>query len=224
MSFTPKLLYVDPYDKRKRITEYPELIHVIGGDGTLLTAINEFYDLKKPFYGIAGGTVNFLMNEKGSAVEDPTIMTMPIMKAVVTQTSGKQHTIYAFNDFDIGSHRGWITFDCEHKDNQVGSFKGAGIVVSTAAGSTGTNKNNGGPILALDSQRWAVTSTTANRRISTVLRPTELVITCTARKPVTIGADGDNVVINNIKSVAITTGGSVKVIINDLESLQKKRQ
>ena len=63
-----KLLYTDLYDNTKIITEYPEIIKAVGGDGTLLTAINKFSHLNKPFYGVAMGTVNFLMN-KDSATE-----------------------------------------------------------------------------------------------------------------------------------------------------------
>lgn len=220
----PRLLFTDKYDSNKTIIEYPSFIQVTGGDGTMLTAINDYYDLKKPFYGIAGGTVNFLMNKEDRVSENATVLTLPVIRAVVTQTSGKKHTIYAFNDFVIGSFNGWITFNCHHSDNQLGKFIGSGVVISTAAGSTGMNKNNNGTVLALDSTRWAVTGMQTNRRVNAVLKASALQIACESRGTVRIAADGTNEELSDVKTVNISSGGSVQLIINNLSELQKKRQ
>lgn len=42
--------------------ENPDVIVPIGGDGTFISAIKKYNHLEKIFYGIANGTLNFLMN------------------------------------------------------------------------------------------------------------------------------------------------------------------
>lgn len=57
--------YNEDLDKiidKKFKDENPELIVAIGGDGTFISAIKKYLDLDLPFYGIANGTLNFLMN------------------------------------------------------------------------------------------------------------------------------------------------------------------
>src|SRR5262249_30853452 len=46
-------------------TSDPELILVLGGDGTMLRAIWEHWRLRLPFFGINLGHLGFLMNEPG---------------------------------------------------------------------------------------------------------------------------------------------------------------
>jgi len=62
-----KVTDIDNYffiHKNKAITEKkPKLIMVSGGDGSLLHAIQDYNHLGVPFFGIAAGTKNFLMNE-----------------------------------------------------------------------------------------------------------------------------------------------------------------
>ncbi len=130
----------------------------------------------------------------------------------------------AFNDVNLGSFNGWITFDCTHKDNQIGTFKGSSLVVSTAQGSTGLNRNIGGTILALDSRRWSVTGMATNRFINSVIKPTKFKVDVESREPVSIAIDGTNHILHNVQSITITKGSSVEVIVNDLEEFQRKRQ
>ncbi len=198
---------------------------VKGGDGTLLTAINDYYDLKLPFFGVAGGTVNFLMNDEAEIDDDNhTILYCNLIKVQVTTTS-ETHTVWAFNDVVIGEFNAWIEFCCTHPDQQIGTFKGAGLVVSTAAGSTGANKNSGGPILPLASTHWAISSIQANRIVNTAIKPREgLTVTTKSRGNVKVAVDGTNHVFTDVTKVTMTQGSSVRVIVNDLNKLQQKRQ
>jgi len=233
-----KLLYTDKYDSNKTIREFDTMITAQGGDGTLLTAINKFRHLDKPFYGYAAGTVNFLMN-KGQPSEDATIIKTNLLKVEVSygNTDWREgsystelvsgpitETFEAFSDINLGSFNGWITFDCTHKDNQIGTFKGSSLVVSTAQGSTGLNRNIGGTILALDSKRWSVTGIATNRFINSVIKPTKFKVDVESRESVSIAIDGTNHVLYNVQSITITKGSSVEVIVNDLEEFQRKRQ
>lgn len=228
-----KLLYTDKYDSNKTIREFDMMVTAQGGDGTLLTAINKFRHLSKPFYGLAAGTVNFLMNN-GPMISTATTLKFNLLKVEVRFNENtvekdfsfipRIETFEAFNDINLGSFNGWITFDCTHKDNQIGTFKGSSLVVSTAQGSTGLNRNIGGTILALDSKRWSVTGIATNRFINSVIKPSKFKVGVESREPVSIAIDGTNHVLHNVQSITITKGSSVEVIVNDLAEFQRKRQ
>lgn len=70
-----KILYVPSYGNRTHLDEVfktkwpetltckdPDIIFVAGGDGGMLHAIQDYMHLNVPFFGIASGTLNFLMN------------------------------------------------------------------------------------------------------------------------------------------------------------------
>ncbi|MFO7564469.1 MAG: NAD(+)/NADH kinase, partial [Enhygromyxa sp.] len=53
-------------------TKQPELILIAGGDGAMMHAIRKYNEMDIPFFGVAKGTFNFLMNEiknEGSFLE-----------------------------------------------------------------------------------------------------------------------------------------------------------
>lgn len=223
----------DEYDKNKYIEDIGDFIIAKGGDGTLIKAIHRFDHLNKPFFGIAAGTANFLMNEE-SAIHFRTATTLEfnlIKVDVTTEVDGelfsfeKVQTVYAFNDVNIGEFNGWIDFECTHKENQIGNFKGAGILISTAQGSTGANKNNGGSIMSLNSHQWSVTGTMTNRRIDYMVDPDELTIQTKSRGNVKINVDGKHFEADKVTKVVISKSDiTVKVIFNDIKKFQEKRR
>lgn len=227
------LIHTDPFDTNKTIVEKNTYIRVNGGDGMLLRAINKLSHLNKPFFGVAGGTVNFLMNNSTIISDEKAVHKFNLLTIEVNYIMhefGTDHetvvsdTFHAFNDLVLGSFNGWVEFNCQHKDQQLGTFKGSGLIVSTAQGSTGINRNNNGTILPLSSPNWSVTGMQTNRTINSVLAPSELSIDVSARAPVSIAIDGTNHVIDNVTSVTVTQGSTVEVIFNDFNEFQRKRQ
>jgi len=218
------VLYTDKYDSRKQIVEKNTYIRVDGGDGTLLTAIHKYQNKGKPFYGVAMGTRNFLMNE--CAVKSPTAVKYSFHTLVVhvLDSDGVMHHATAFNDVVIGEFNAWIEFTCSDSENQLGIFKGSGMIVSTAQGSTGINRNNHGTILPLTSPNWSVTGMQTDRTINSIVSPEELVINCTTRGNVTIAIDGTHKVIHNVDSITIQQGPTVDVLFNRIGEFQRKRQ
>ena len=220
------VLYIDKYDSRKQIVEKNTYIRVDGGDGTLLTAIHDFAHLNKPFYGVAGGTKNFLMNECPIKAPTAIVVKFNLLKVTihfVDQTKASC-TVEAFNDILIGSFGGYVTFTSTHKDNQVSEFRGASLVVSTAQGSTGINLNSEGVVLPLTSKDWAITNAQATKKVRVVVNPTPLIINTTARDSVKVNVDGKGYTYDGISSVLVEQGREVNVIFNDIHELQLKRQ
>jgi len=217
------ILYEDKYGKI--IREYDNFIEAYGGDGTLLKAINMFKGKNKPFFGVAGGTENFLMNEEKTISKNHKIKKFRMIKAEIYTKNGDSNIVEAFNDILIGGDmNSWIEFDVSDKDEILGSFKGGGIIISTAQGSTGINKNNGGVILPLSSNSWSITGDKTNRKINYVLDPKKMVIECSSRTSISLWADGSNHIFKDVFKVVLTVGRTVEVIFNNYEEFKRKRK
>ena len=227
----------DDYDKNKYIEDIGDYIIAKGGDGTLIRAIHMFDHLNKPFFGIAAGTANFLMNSdskidlfSGTTLEFNLIKVQVFYTEEIDDVCGyttvtREETVYAFNDVIIGEFNAWIDFHCEHKENILGDFKGAGLLISTAQGSTGANKNNHGTIIPLSSKHWAVSGVMTNRNINYVIEPNELIIETKSRGDVKINVDGKHFEADNVKKVVLLKSEiTVKVIFNNLKEFQDKRK
>ena len=222
-------IWVDKYDDKKYIREEDDIIEARGGDGTLLKAIKMHRDKGKPFFGIAGGTENFLMNKEDYVVKShATYKEFHLIKVKVTYQKFRDEIteeFQAFNDVIFGGDmNSWIDFNVQDKDQIIGSFKGGGVIVSTAQGSTGINKNNNGVILPLSSKNWSITGDKTNRKINYIIEPKKTKITCKSRIPATLWIDGANNVIENVKSIEISKGDKVIVIFNSYEKIKKKRR
>lgn len=226
MSFKYKK-WIDPYDSEKYIQEFDTHIVARGGDGTLIRAIHMHGKKGKPFYGIASGTVNFLMNlEENVSVKAiaKKFQLLDIEIEYLENGNEKFERVQAFNDCIIGEFNGWVEFKSEHSESILGDFKGAAVIISTAQGSTGANKNNNGTILPLGSKLLSVTGVMTNRKIDHVIENTGLFIECNSRGNVKIAIDGSYRVIDNVKNVKITRGSDVEVIFNDYDEFKRKRQ
>jgi len=230
---------IDEYDDKKYIDatfQNYNFIIVKGGDGSLLKAIHKFKYKDKPFFGIAGGTENFLMNN--SLPNNPIIKKFNLIKVKIKYLNlerdlasiddhyvEREKTFYAFNDIMIGGDmNSWIDFNVEDKDNIIGHFKGGGLIISTPQGSTGINKNNGGVILPLSSHNWSITGDKTNRKINYVLDPHKTTIKCSSRTPITVWVDGSNKVIKNVISVTVSKGDKIKLAFNDISEFKAKRK
>ena len=78
-----------------------DLILVVGGDGTMLHAIREYWRLRLPFIGINAGHLGFLMNQKPFDSLDALEVVayrMPMLNTVVESTSGEMQRHLAFSD------------------------------------------------------------------------------------------------------------------------------
>jgi NAD+ kinase len=227
-------IWKDEYDKNKYIQEQEKYIRAVGGDGTLLRAIKMHRDKNKPFFGVGAGSVNFLMNDEPFIAPDVKLKKFRLIKVMVTYKSYHRfdddtftimtEEFQAFNDLMIGGNmNSWIEFNVHDKDRIVRTFKGGGLIVSTAQGSTGINKNNGGVILPLSSHNWSITGDKTNRNINYVLEPHKTKIDVQSRTPITVWVDGSNNVVKNVQSIEISKGDNIYLMFNNYDHFKKKR-
>lgn len=237
-------VWQDPYDNFKHIREEKDYIVAQGGDGTLLKAIQLYRHAGKPFLGVAGGTVNFLMNKDGSVYGDSKYKKFNLLKVKVTykkhhspemndffekkddfRTEIVKEEFQAFNEICLGGDMGsWIDFNVHDRDSIIGKFKGSGIIISTSQGTTGINMNNNGVILPLSSKNWSITGDKCNRKINYIISPKRTSITCSSRGNITLWIDGTNKIIKEVQKIEISKGDTVTVIFNDYNEFKKKRR
>jgi NAD kinase len=157
-------LFFDPQnDASRRLAETlrsfeskdPEMIVVLGGDGTMLRAIRQLWRERLPFYGMNTGTVGFLLNDQQvyDASEHPfwdrdlRLYQLPLLWAEAETIDGKIASGYAFNEVWIERATGqtaWLNLRVNRQE-RIPKVVCDGMLLSTAAGSTAYARAMGGP-------------------------------------------------------------------------------
>jgi NAD+ kinase len=131
-----------------------DLCVVLGGDGTILSALRHYADRAVPVFAVNYGEVGFLATidpegaqsdfERAFAGEFETLSLPGI-------TVGRPEGSWtAFNDISVHRKAGLRVADLGYAlaGEEIGRVRCDGLVVATPQGSTGYNLANGGPILA----------------------------------------------------------------------------
>jgi len=131
-----------------------DLCVVMGGDGTILTALREYAGTRVPVFAVNFGEVGFL------ATLDPDGLDVDFDRAFAGEfdtlelpgiTVGRpEGTWTAMNDISVHRKPGFRVADLAYAlaGEEIGRVRCDGLVVSTPQGSTGYNLANGGPVLA----------------------------------------------------------------------------
>ncbi len=124
----------------------PELIVVIGGDGTMLHAIRQLWRERLPFYGINTGHLGFLLNDRevfddgqiGFWDRDLQVYQLPLLWTEVQTLDNERRHGYAFNEVWVERASGqtaWVKLSVNGQE-RIAKVVCDGVLVSTAAGST----------------------------------------------------------------------------------------
>ncbi len=144
----PKALAVEKALLPFSCPDDPNLIVDIGGDGNKLRAIREHWRLRLPFFGINTGHRGYLLNDVEAAFLLPfkaplVVHHLPLLTVDVRLTNGEKQQYFAFNDIWVERQTGqsaWLEVIWEN-ENCISNVIGDGLIVSTAAGSTGYAQN-----------------------------------------------------------------------------------
>lgn len=145
----------------------PDLIITLGGDGMILAASHRMGRRRVPVMGVNLGRVGFLagvnsdrmeavleMVFQGKArIEDRAMMTFQVRRGGETVLDS-----HVLNEIVVSrrSERSMINIDFIDERRPVCTFRGDGVIVSTATGSTAYNLSAGGPILVPSLEAWVV--------------------------------------------------------------------
>src|ERR671928_217010 len=131
-----------------------DLCVVLGGDGTILTALRHFTGTGVPVFAVNYGEVGFLATVDPNGLGDDfdrafrgEYETLELPTISVGRPEG---TWSALNDISVHRKAGLRVADLAYAlaGEEIGRVRCDGLVVATPQGSTGYNLANGGPVLA----------------------------------------------------------------------------
>ncbi|MGB4985649.1 MAG: NAD(+)/NADH kinase [Erysipelotrichaceae bacterium] len=135
----------------------PEIVITVGGDGTILFAIQKYFSLLKNimFVGLKTGTLGFLTdyneNEADMLIEDllhkqPIIVSKRMVEADIF-CENQVKKIWGLNEIRIENNVNTQIMDIYVDDDFLETYRGSGICVATQAGSTAFNRAVNGAII-----------------------------------------------------------------------------
>ncbi len=180
--------------------ESADLAVVLGGDGTMLRALNRFLATGVPVFGVNFGRVGFLSSVQADDLErglarafagDFRVVELPTLEAAAAGKRGPAVNDLVARSADIGRmvELGWAL-----GGEDLGSQPCDGVICAAPAGSTAYNLSNGGPVLVWGLEAMAVSFVaphSLHARPLVVPRGLELAIeNRTPDVPVTLILDG----------------------------------
>jgi NAD+ kinase len=136
-----------------------ELCVVLGGDGTILRALQRYAGTGVPVFAINFGAIGFLATVEPEDIEDGfrraligdfELLRLPAIVLDSPDDRSQATMQTAINDIAIHRKVGERVAELAYSldGEEAGSVRCDGLVVATPAGSTGYNLANGGPVMA----------------------------------------------------------------------------
>jgi len=146
-----------------KISEQPDFIVALGGDGTLLAVANHYGREGIPILGVNIGGLGFLTNvtfrELPNTLVEIVEKKFKIEKRMVMKAVFDRKIFYALNDFTISTRVPGrvVEFSAVINKEYVCRFIADGIIIATPTGSTAYSLATGGPILLPDAEAIIIT-------------------------------------------------------------------
>ena len=187
----------DPTADRDVIGEKVDLLIVLGGDGTLLSAARGLHGRTVPILAVNLGGLGFLtsftLEELYPMLEqvrggDYRITERMMLDALVVHEGTKGKNNCALNDAvaNKGALSRMLSFDVYVNESHVGRYRADGLIVATPTGSTAYSLAAGGPVVQPDLEAFVITPICPH-----MLTNRPLVVPDTATIEVDFGAGDD---------------------------------
>lgn len=148
--------------------ERPDLVVVLGGDGSMLSAVRAFGEHPVPILGINFGRIGFLasvvVDHWRAALEEVLAgeaLLEPRMRLAANLRSQNGHSVHALalNDLVVqrGAAQGMMTLSLHDGGRWVSDYRADGLIIASPSGSTAHSLAAGGPILAASMRGLVVT-------------------------------------------------------------------
>jgi NAD+ kinase len=136
----------------------PTVVVTIGGDGTLLSAIQKYMSMVEDvrFVGVHTGHLGFYTDWRDYELEalvkalksdGGAEVSYPLLNVDVTHTDGSTLNYKAINESTVRKLSGTLVADVLIGDKLFERFRGDGLCISTPTGSTAYNRSVGGAIV-----------------------------------------------------------------------------
>ncbi|HEY4452453.1 MAG TPA: NAD(+)/NADH kinase [Solirubrobacteraceae bacterium] len=176
-----------------------ELCLVLGGDGTILRALQRYAGTRVPVFAVNFGEIGFLATVDREDIEEGIerafsgqfeLLRLP---GIVLELDGRRYT--AINDVAIHRKVGERVAELSYAldGEEAGNVRCDGLVVATPAGSTGYNLANGGPVMAWGVEGFLVSFIaphSMSARALVVAPEDRLTVHNRSREPLDVAVDG----------------------------------
>ena len=215
--------------------EQANVIVVLGGDGSILSLINNKEYLKKKIYGMNRGTIGFLLNHYNEKNLPERIMSSREFKLnpvsmTVTDINNRKDKALSLNEVSLLRQNRFaanVQVDVNGKI-KIKKLICDGILVSTPAGSTAYNLSAHGSILPLNSSLLALTPICPfrPRRWKGALVNEQSKISLKILDPVNrpVSATAGQVEVRNVKNVDVSCNfkKSLRLLFDKDQNLEEK--
>ena len=145
----------------------PDLIIVLGGDGTILRAARQYAHKNSPMLGINMGTVGFLSNIKIEELEqylnrlltgDYSLDQRMMLAIDICQNENVLESFYGLNELVIrATTPRMVSFNLAIDGQIPGTYRGDGLIIASPTGSTAYSLSAGGPICDPELESFIIT-------------------------------------------------------------------
>ncbi len=137
-----------------------DLALILGGDGTILSALRRFAGRNVPVFAVNYGAIGFLATVENRELDEGVRRALRgdfDILGIPTLVTGDERWL-AVNDLSFHRRPEMRVAQLGYRvqETEIGQVRCDGLVVSTAAGSTGYNLANGGPVLAWGVEGYVV--------------------------------------------------------------------
>ena len=132
----------------------PDVVLFVGGDGTFLRAVHQFIDRldRISFIGLNKGHLGFFSSyseeEIDSLLDDLKNHKTLTKSYRLLKAEYSNHEIYAVNEIRIESPFQTLISEVEISKETLETFRGSGLVISSAVGSSAYNKSLNGAVVS----------------------------------------------------------------------------
>lgn len=127
-----------------------DFIISIGGDGTFLRTVQDYYVRDPLFISINMGNLGYLCEFEGNEIDKVVkLLKNPLIKEIsLLEGNYENENFYALNEIRVeATHGSSIKFDVKINDTFLETIKGDGCLVSTSIGSSGLARSLGGSLV-----------------------------------------------------------------------------
>ena len=211
------LLYGDDHTQNETIGDC-DLIVSLGGDGTFLRGCQLALDNDMPICGINCGNLGFLCACQLKDIDDLDIDALELKELSLLQFEYKGKIYNALNEVVVGKDYFGGTVELEYSSgNHHGKFRGDGLIVCTATGSTAYNISAGGTVFKEEDGLIGITPICSHTRgvNAVTVDQSQSVKICLVDKKYTASIFADGIAIGKLNEIIVSLSDrKVKVLTN----------
>lgn len=155
------------YEARE-IAQQSDVIAVLGGDGTMLAAMEKLGNTDKPVAGINIGTLGFLTSCTESELEffadsllrgDFGTSEHALLHSEIIHADGERQQFSALNEVVLarGQTGKLVSLQARINGELLNHYRADGLIVATPTGSTAYSLSAGGPLISPDAKVFVIT-------------------------------------------------------------------